>query len=60
MIVRIKDITGAIYKFDDAIRVVENRSQIILGFKGRSEIIFTKKNIIYAHRENNEESEVNK
>lgn len=57
MIVRIKDITGATYKFDDVSRALENRTQIILRFYDKSEMIFTKKNIIYSHNEYDTESE---
>ena len=58
MIVRIKDITGATYKFDDVSWTLENRTQIILRFNDKSEMIYTKKNIIYSHREYDAESEV--
>lgn len=58
MIVRVSDITGATYKFDDVSRTLENRTQIILRFYDKSEIIFTKKNIIYLRREYDAESEV--
>ena len=57
MIVRIKDITGALYKSDKVTKVLENREQIILRYADNSEVIFIKNNIIYAIRANDEESE---
>ena len=45
---RVKDITGECYKFNDVSKSLENREQIIFRFKDNSEIIFIKKNIIYA------------
>lgn len=48
---QVKDITGAVYKFDDVSEALENRSQIILRFKDKSEAIFNKNNIIYFRRE---------
>ena len=49
--VRIKDITGTLYKFTDVDKTLENREQIILRFVNNSEAVFTKKNIIYALRD---------
>lgn len=57
MIVRIKDITGALYESDKVTKVLENREQIILRYADNSEVIFIKNNIIYAIRANDEESE---
>lgn len=51
MTVRIKDITGTLYKFTDVDKMLENREQIILRFEDGSEIIYTKQNIIYALRD---------
>lgn len=51
MTVRIKDITGALYKFTDVDKVMENYEQIILRFEDKSECIFIAKNIIYALRD---------
>lgn len=51
MTVRIKDITGTLYKFTDVKKTLENREQIILRFENGSESVFTKQNIIYALRD---------
>lgn len=50
MIIRIKDITGGVYKFYPDV-VLENRTQIILRFKDKSEDIIMKDNIIYVNKE---------
>ena len=47
----VKDITGALYKFTDVTKALENREEIIFRFEDNSEIIFIKKNIIYARLE---------
>ena len=57
MIVRIKDITGTLYKFKDVDKMLENYEQIILRFEDKSECIFIAKNIIYALRDRDIESE---
>lgn len=51
MTVRIKDITGTLYKFTDVYKVLENRTQIILRFEDNSEVTLTKKNLIYEMRD---------
>ena len=48
---QVKDITGAVYKFTDVSKALDNREEIIFRFKDNSEIIFIKKNIIYARSE---------
>lgn len=52
--VRIKDITGALYKFTDVSKALVDRDQIILDFEDNSECVFTKKNIIYVLRDHGE------
>jgi len=57
MIVRIKDITGALYESAKVSKVLENREQIILRYVDNSEVIFIKNNIIYVIKAHDEESE---